>query len=121
MWLLLLQVFSLQGEMDEQNQAEPPHKIVINNKQVLSTKYNKAKWKGALLPSSSNNLQTTKVWWLDHKGKLHLSYLKAEKLPTNSKMSVFQGGLQNGKLKLLDFNGKFMNTRTTIKLTSFIK
>jgi len=36
-------------------------------------------------------------------------------------MSVFQGGLQNGKLKLLDFNGKFMNTRTTIKLTSFIK
>jgi len=43
MWLLLLQVFSLQGEMDEQNQAEPPHKIVINNKQVLSTKYNKAK------------------------------------------------------------------------------
>ena len=48
-------VFSLQGETDEQNQAEPPHKIVIDDKPVLLPKCNKAKWKGALLPRSSNN------------------------------------------------------------------
>jgi len=62
-------VFSLQGETDEQNQAEPPHQIVINDKPVLSPKCNKAKWKLNERVPSCQGHQTTTVRWLDHKGK----------------------------------------------------
>ena len=72
------QAFSLQGETDKKNLLEPPHKIVINNKRVLSTKCNNLTKPNKRVFACQVH-QTAKyhqVQWLDHKGMYqNLTYL----------------------------------------------